>query len=92
MYSLKELHPGKWTVTYTSDGNPVREEYDTEKTAFRRAAYIAAYDDIYEASNICVNHSGRTYRYAGWQPRMLIQFVGQTGAIAYESYCSEYDH
>lgn len=94
---VKHNHPGKWAVSYVADGEPIRQEITITKEmfqdyAFRVAAKIAAYDDIYDANNIRVHHAGRTYHYVGWQPGMKIEFANEIGVSVWCDYLYECDH
>lgn len=92
--TLKELHPAKYCVSfvYDDDKSCVRMPTDTRWLAFYKAAERAAMDDIYEISKIRVHHAGRTYRYVGWQPGMLVEFVNELGVTIFSAHFPQWDH
>lgn len=92
---LKET--GEYSVTYTFEGpdgynEAAQTTYATEAEAFYAAAKLVVFSDCTDVSNVRVHHAGRTYRYAGWQPRMLVEFVSEFGVTVWGQYFPQWDH
>ncbi len=90
--NLKELHPGKWSVSYVDDEDAVRVECDGMDNAFTAAARLQAFCDIYNVRRVEVHHAGRTYRYAGWQPGMRYEYVNKFGTTIWCGDFPKWDH
>ena len=93
--SLPETHPGKWVISYLQDSEYVETcfpEGVSRDRVFTRAAELEAFSDCYDISSVHVHHAGRVYRYAGWQPRMLIEFENEFGVVVWSGYFPEWNH
>ncbi len=90
--TLKEQHPGKWSISYVFDEEASRFICDTKDKAFFYAARAQAFSDISDTHDIRVHHAGRTYHYAGWQPGMLIEFNNKIGTPIWGCRFPEWDH
>lgn len=91
-HNLKELHPGKWSVSYLDDEEPIRIDCNSMTEAFRCASKLEAFSDCSYVHTIRVHHAGRTYRYIGWQPGMKYEYVNQTGVTVWRGWFPEWDH
>ena len=93
---LKALHPGKWAISYLFDNEPERKTFpaDTRPAViFNTAAELVAFADCTDVHQVRVHHNGRTYRYAGWQPGMLIEFEALgSGYVVWSEYYPDWDH
>ena len=90
---MKHTRKAPWAVTFEFEGKTERELYQDEDDAFYVAAECQAFSDFNEAHNIKVHHQGSTYRYAGWQPGMLIEFVNEKlGASRWSGRFPRWDH
>lgn len=92
---LKAINRGKWTLTYrdVDDGTIYREEFEDEDHAFHAASKLVAFSDCYPVDHVRVRHFGRSYKYAGWQPGMKIEFVDVVSWLTrWIGYYPEWDH
>lgn len=90
---LKHTRKAPFTVTWETEDSTERETYYGEDEAFFAAAELQAFSDCSDAHNIKVHHNGSTYRYAGWQPGMLIEFVNEKlGTSRWYGRFPEWDH
>ena len=94
---LKALHSGKWTISWlTEDNEADRMVFDPDVypgAVFNTAANLVAFGDLTGVRMIRVRHNGRSYKYAGWMPGMLIEFEALgSGHVVWSERYPHWDH
>lgn len=90
--NTKRWHSPATVSLLDEDNEPIRAAFETLDDAFYAAAKEQVMSDCSGVHHIRVHHAGRTFRYAGWQPDMLVEFVNEFGTTVWSQNLYEYDH